>query len=63
MHGFQGGLSDYLSVLNAQNQTLVESKRKAEIEAQFLDVYAALMQATGGGVPVEAPVHQAGQDK
>ncbi len=55
LSGFKAGLSDYLIVLNAQTQTLVESQRKAQVEAHFLDAYAALMQAIGGGVPVTAP--------
>jgi NodT family efflux transporter outer membrane factor (OMF) lipoprotein len=55
MYGFRSGLTDYLNVLNAQNQTLLESQRKAQVEARFLDAYAALMQAIGGGVPVTAP--------
>ncbi|MDR3581507.1 MAG: efflux transporter outer membrane subunit [Oryzomonas sp.] len=55
MYGFRAGLTDYLNVLNAQNQTLLESQRKAQVEARFLDAYAALMQSIGGGVPVSAP--------
>ncbi|NVN93090.1 MAG: efflux transporter outer membrane subunit [Desulfuromonadales bacterium] len=54
-YGFRSGLTDYLNVLNAQNLTLLESQRKAQVEARFLDAYAALMQAIGGGVPVTAP--------
>lgn len=53
--GFRSGLTDYLNVLNAQNQTLAEAQRKAIVEARFLDAYAALMQAVGGGVPVASP--------
>jgi NodT family efflux transporter outer membrane factor (OMF) lipoprotein len=53
--GFRSGMTDYLNVLNAQNQTLLESQRKTQVEARFLDAYAALMQAIGGGVPVTAP--------
>ncbi|HEX2768007.1 MAG TPA: efflux transporter outer membrane subunit, partial [Geobacteraceae bacterium] len=55
LYGFRSGLTDYLNVLNAQNQTLLEAQRKAQVEARFLDAYAALMQAIGGGVPVTAP--------
>ncbi len=61
--GFKAGLSDYLTVLNAQTQTLVESQRKAQVEAHFLDAYAALMQAIGGGVPVTAPTEKGGGSK
>ena len=53
--GFKSGLTDYLYVLNAQNQILLEAERKAVVEARFLDAYAALMQAVGGGVPVTPP--------
>ena len=55
LRAFRAGLTDYLNVLNAQNQTLVEAERKARVEARFLDAYAALMQAIGGGVQVAAP--------
>jgi len=61
--GFKAGLSDYLVVLNAQTQTLVESQRKAQVEAHFLDAYAALMQAIGGGVPVNPPPVETGASK
>jgi len=57
---FQAGLTDYLTVLNAQTQTLVESQRKAQVEAHFLDAFASLMKAIGGGVPVNAPPEQKG---
>ena len=53
--GFKSGLTDYVNVLNAQSQALVEAQRKAVVEARFLDTYAALMQAVGGGVPVTPP--------
>jgi NodT family efflux transporter outer membrane factor (OMF) lipoprotein len=55
LRAFRSGLTDYLNVLNAQNQTLGEAQRKAQVEARFLDAYAALMQAIGGGVPVTPP--------
>jgi len=54
-YGFRSGLTDYLHVLNAQNLVLTEAQCKAQVEARFLDAYAALMQAIGGGVPVTAP--------
>ena len=60
MCGFRAGLTDYLNVLNAQNQTLLESQKKAQVEARFLDAYAALMQSIGGGVPVNAPPEATG---
>ncbi len=52
---FRAGLTDYLNVLNAQNLTLREAQRKAQVEARILDTYAALMQAIGGGVPLTPP--------
>lgn len=61
LKSFQAGLTDYLNVLNAQNQTLLEAQRKVQMEARFLDTYAALMQALGGGVPVTPPVPEKSQ--
>jgi len=55
---FRSGMTDYFNVLNAQNQTLVEAQRKAQVEGRFLDAYAALMQAIGGGVPVTPPAKE-----
>lgn len=55
LRAFRAGLADYLTVLNAQNQTLVEAQLTAQVEARFLDAYAALMQAVGGGVPLTPP--------
>lgn len=54
LRAYRGGLTDYLSVLNAQNQTLVEATRTAHIKARRLDAHALLMQALGGGTPPEA---------
>lgn len=55
LQGFRAGITEYLNVLAAQNQTLVEAQREALVEARFLDAFAVLMQALGGGVPVTAP--------
>ncbi|MDD2582626.1 MAG: TolC family protein, partial [Desulfuromonadaceae bacterium] len=55
LKSFRAGLTDYLNVLNAQNQTLLETQQKVQVEAHFLDAYAGLMQALGGGVPVTHP--------
>ncbi|HET6420492.1 MAG TPA: efflux transporter outer membrane subunit [Geobacteraceae bacterium] len=60
LQGFRSGLTDYLNVLNAENLTIQESQRKAQVEAHFLDAYAALMQSIGGGVPVNAPPASSG---
>lgn len=49
MRGYRAGLTDYLNVLNAQNQTLIEALRIAQIRARQLDAHAKLMQALGGG--------------
>ena len=35
---------------------VIEAERKAQVEARFLDAYAALMQAIGGGIPVTSPL-------
>lgn len=55
LQGFSAGLTDYLNVLNAQNETLVEAQRKTQVEARFFTAYAGLMQSIGGGVPVTPP--------
>lgn len=55
LQGYRSGLTDYLNVLNAQTQTLTEAQRKSQVEARFLDAYAALMQSVGGGIPVTPP--------
>ena len=60
LQGFRAGITEYLSVLTAQNQTFVEAQRKAIVEARFLDAYAALMQALGGGAQIVAPLATAG---
>ncbi len=60
LQGFRSGLTDYLNVLNAENLTIQESQRKAQVEAHYLDAYAALMQAIGGGVAVTAPPVKSG---
>lgn len=51
LRGYRAGLTNYLSVLNAQNQTLIEATRTAHIQARYLDAHAILMQALGGGTP------------
>jgi len=50
LRSFRAGYTDYLNVLNAQNLTLSEASRKADVEARFLDAYAVLMQELGGGM-------------
>ena len=61
--GFRAGFTEYLSVLTAQNQTFVEAQRKAVVETRFLDAFAALMQALGGGAQVSAPPGTAGGER
>jgi NodT family efflux transporter outer membrane factor (OMF) lipoprotein len=53
LRGYRAGLTDYLHVLNAQNQTLIEAQRMAQIEARRKDAHAQLMQALGGGATEE----------
>jgi outer membrane protein TolC len=53
MRGYRAGLTDYLHVLNAQNQTFIEALRTAQIEARRKDAHAQLMQALGGGAHTE----------
>jgi NodT family efflux transporter outer membrane factor (OMF) lipoprotein len=55
LQGFRAGITDYLNVLAAQNQTLVEAQREALVQARFLDAFAMLMQALGGGMQVIPP--------
>lgn len=55
LQSFRSGLTDYINVLNAENQTLLEAQRNVLTEARFLDAYAGLMQSIGGGLPVTAP--------
>ncbi len=55
MRGYRAGLTDYLNVLNAQNQTLIEALHTAQNRARQLDAYAQLMQALGGGMSTETP--------
>jgi len=50
LKGYRAGLTNYLSVLNAQEQTLLQTNHCAQIDAQYLDAYCMLMQALGGGV-------------
>lgn len=56
VRGYRAGLTDYLNVLNAQNQTLIEALRIAQIQARRLDAHALLMQALGGGASADTPV-------
>lgn len=56
MRGYRAGLTDYLHVLNAQNQTFIEAQRMAQIEARRKDAHAQLMQSLGGGTSVEPDV-------
>jgi NodT family efflux transporter outer membrane factor (OMF) lipoprotein len=55
VRSYRAGLTDYLKVLNAENQTLEEGRRKAQVQARYLDAYAALMEAVGGGVALNPP--------
>ncbi|BDV44512.1 hypothetical protein GURASL_34350 [Geotalea uraniireducens] len=61
LRAFRAGVTDYLNVLNAQNQTFAEAQRKTQVEARYLDAYALLMQALGGGVPLKSPPAEGGR--
>ena len=47
--GYRGGLVDYLNVLNAQAELLVEQRARALIVAKQLLAHAGLMKSLGGG--------------
>jgi NodT family efflux transporter outer membrane factor (OMF) lipoprotein len=48
--GFQRGLTDYLNVLDAQNQLLRAQEGVARIEAKRLDAHASFVTALGGSL-------------
>jgi len=63
LRGFRAGFTDYLNVLNAQNLTLSEAQRKAQIEVRFLDAYAGLMRELGGSMNGAPEVPQPAAEK
>jgi len=52
--GFHSGISEYLSVLNAQTVLLQQQQRMEQANAAYLDAWAQLMQALGGGLEEQA---------
>ncbi|TXH03950.1 MAG: efflux transporter outer membrane subunit [Nevskiaceae bacterium] len=48
--GYRAGLTEYLSVLNAQSRRLEEQRRLAQLQAQRLDAQTALYEALAGGM-------------
>lgn len=53
---YRAGLGNYLLVLNAESQVLVQRRLGVDLAARTLDTQAALMKALGGGwTPMSAP--------
>lgn len=52
--GFHSGISEYLTVLNTQTVLLQQQQRMEQIDAAYLDAWAQLMQALGGGLEEQA---------
>ena len=48
--GYHSGISEYLTVLNAQTVLLQQQQRMEQVNALYLDAWAQLMQALGGGL-------------
>jgi len=53
--GYRAGVTDYLTVLNAQAQLLVEQRNRAQTISSQLGAHAALMTALGGGYAADPP--------
>jgi NodT family efflux transporter outer membrane factor (OMF) lipoprotein len=52
--GYRSGITDYLNVLNAENELLQQQQSLELTRAGRLDAWALLMQALGGGIEPEA---------
>ncbi|MGS0744199.1 TolC family protein, partial [Glaciimonas sp. GG7] len=52
---FKAGLTSYLNVIQSQTATLQEQQRVAQTRAAYLDAWAQLMQALGGGLGDDLP--------
>ncbi|MFZ6647566.1 TolC family protein [Undibacterium sp. TJN25] len=52
--GFHSGISEYLTVLNTQTVLLQQQQRMEQVDAAYLDAWAQLMQALGGGLEEQA---------
>jgi NodT family efflux transporter outer membrane factor (OMF) lipoprotein len=53
--GFKAGLTPYLNVIQTQMAMLQEQQRVAQARAAYLDAWAQLMQALGGGLGDDLP--------
>jgi len=53
--GFKAGLTPYLNVIQTQMAMLQEQQRVAQARAAYLDAWAQLMQALGGGLGDNLP--------
>ncbi|MDY7545162.1 efflux transporter outer membrane subunit [Glaciimonas sp. CA11.2] len=52
---FKAGLTSYLNVIQTQTALLQEQQRVAQTRAAYLDAWAQLMQALGGGLGDDLP--------
>jgi NodT family efflux transporter outer membrane factor (OMF) lipoprotein len=57
--GFKAGLTPFLNVIQTQMAMLQEQQRVAQARAAYLDAWAQLMQALGGGLGDDLPRAQA----
>jgi NodT family efflux transporter outer membrane factor (OMF) lipoprotein len=55
LRGFTAGLTPYLDVIQTQMAMLREQQRVAQARAAYLDAWAQLMQALGGGLGDDLP--------
>ncbi|KAF3997602.1 efflux transporter outer membrane subunit [Glaciimonas immobilis] len=54
--GFKAGLTSYLNVIQTQMAMLQEQQQVAQSRAAYLDAWAQLMQALGGGLGDDLPL-------
>lgn len=59
---YEAGLSNYLSVLNAEVAVLSQRRQGVDLAARALDTQAGLMRALGGGYHAELPLAQSARD-
>ncbi|OAJ54919.1 fusaric acid resistance protein FusA [Paraburkholderia ginsengiterrae] len=57
--GYRSGITEFLNVLAAQNEQLLQQESLAKIQAQRLDSWALLMKELGGGFASTLPDHAA----
>jgi len=53
--GYQAGLTAYINVIQTQLTMLQQQQRVAQTRASYLDSWAQLMQALGGGLGDDLP--------